>query len=338
MREPTRLGVVGPGLMWHKGHKHQLLRLKDHFEVTLFCARTSGSLDKALEDFPDAMTTNNYQKLVESPEIDAVLVVTPIPLNAPVSIAALQAGKDVYLEKPMATSVEEARQLLDAERKSEGRLFVLENALFTDLWDDALKIFESGEVGKVVMFDKMVHVYLNPHAGQGGYESTEWRTRCDFPLGIIWDGGIHDIACFTRLFGTPISVYSLGQNLRPECGEYDNINTLFEFPDGVIGSYSHSGLLGGNRNYFYIRGTEGSIEVSWEKLIVERKNGEQKIIAPPDASKKHLLERMWDEMAELRQSREKGRYTPKEAAQDLAVLEAIANSLHSKSKALVERI
>src|SRR5688572_25974814 len=112
MMQPIRLGVVGAGLIWLRRHQPTLATLQEAFTPVAFADPSEERRSQAAEMFPDAVIVSDYQELLAMEQVDAVLVLTPIVLNAPVAGAALEAGKDVIMEKPIARSVAEAAQLL----------------------------------------------------------------------------------------------------------------------------------------------------------------------------------------------------------------------------------
>ena len=108
--EPIRLGIVGPGLIWENRHRPTLSKLGDLYKIAAFSATSETSRQKVEHDYPGLAFFKDYRELAAWPEIDAVVVLTPIPLNAPVALAALRAGKSVFLEKPMARTLAEGRK------------------------------------------------------------------------------------------------------------------------------------------------------------------------------------------------------------------------------------
>ncbi len=332
MVDQIRLGVVGPGIIWHRAHKQALKKLSKHYSPAAFCSRTRERREKAASEFPGAKTFSDYNELVQSPEIDAVLVTTPIKLNAPVAIAALKAGKDVYLEKPMATSLEEAEEIIGLERSSGRNVFVLEQIPYSDAWDRLIEVLNSGEIGDAVMYDKASHNLLDASVDPDGYGGTEWRIDAEFPLGGFFDGGIHAIALLATIFGPPKSVYAAGQSLREGYGEYDNINMLFEYESGLQGFFSFSSYLSDSRNYFRVRCTKGLVALEDRKFTIELASGKSRTYEPEEGPERNPHFNMWRKITKSRIAGKPPLYTTQMARRDISTLLAVERSIKSGSK------
>ena len=89
---PARLGVVGTGLIWSRVHQPHLDQLRDVFEPVAFCDVSTDRRAAIAADFPQAHVTSDYHELLAMPEVEAVLVLTPIALNETVALDALKPG------------------------------------------------------------------------------------------------------------------------------------------------------------------------------------------------------------------------------------------------------
>src|SRR5690606_8822344 len=99
-----------------------------------------------------AKAYTSYEELLANPEVEAVSVCTPNYLHAPISIAALQAGKHVLCEKPMATSREEAIEMIEAAKKNNKKLMIAHNQRFVASHQKAKELIASGDLGKIYSF------------------------------------------------------------------------------------------------------------------------------------------------------------------------------------------
>jgi predicted dehydrogenase len=265
-----------------------------------------------------------YPALVQDPNIDAVVVLTPIELNHVVTQAALKAGKNVFEEKPIATSTAESRRILSLEIESGKKVRMLEQMLYAGFMKVIREFVMGKKLGEPVMFEVVTHAYRDPQTDTSGFASTEWRIKPKFPLGAIFDGGYHDIAILTALFGLPKKLYSSGAKFREIMGEYDHILTMFSFPHSLSGVYSHSLFLGGSNNYINIRFTNGALYLQNGVLTAEPKQGKKENIAIPEIASH---EEMWKKLAQDYHQGQPGAFSSETAAESIRIFEAISKSL-----------
>lgn len=320
-----RLGIIGPGLIWKQRHEPVLQTLPDVFKIVAFCDSNAQSQGELKQTYPNAAFVTDYHDFVKRDDIDAVVVLTPIPLNAPVAHVALAADKHVFVEKPIACSLAEANELLVAARQVDKRLYVLEQDGFDLRWQVLRDTVHSGAIGQVVTFDMVRHSHFGgPEHATDAYGSTTWRKQSAFPLGRLFDGGHHNLAQLAVVFGQPDRVFASAVKLRPDYGEYDHILSHISYQSGVRGSFSYAGYLPKQRNSFYIWGTTGIICVEENNtLIVEQADGLTKVIELPSESS-HVT--MWREIAEAVTTGSDVSYTPQDALRELTTLIRIDES------------
>ena len=259
-------------------------------------------------------------------------------LNAPVAIYALKLGKDVYVEKPMAVSLRDADKILELEKSTGANVYVLEQVVYSKAWDKLKKILRSGGIGEPVMYDKLSHGLLAHGADEWGYGDAKWRINAEFPLGALFDGGIHAIALLARFFGAPESVYARGQSFRKNYGRYDNINMMFEYKNGLQGFFSFSAFLGGKRNYFHIRGTKGLVVLEDRKLTVEYKNGGSRIYDPKEGPENNPHFNMWKSITAAHLAGKTPIYTTEMARRDIYTLLCVEKSLKTGKKIKIQEL
>lgn len=322
--EPIKLGVIGLGLIWIRAHKPILSTLKEVFEPIAFCDVSEQRRAETAREFPDAKVLPDYQSLLKLPEVEAVLVLTPIGPNATIAHAALQAGKDVIMEKPIARSVAEGQQLIAAARRAGRRLLVTEQLAYRQAEEMLAALLSSGEIGDLILWERVQHLEADTAQGAMRYDSTPWRKTADFPLGTLFDGGIHLIASLNKVFGMPKSVVASGRQLRSDYGEYDQVAMMFDYQGGHVGMFSHSSYLPPVKNHFYIYGTKGTVVVEPDRLLVEKPNQSSRAIElPPE----NAYVNMWQAIAKAWQERRDPYYTPEKAVSDVAILETVDRSI-----------
>ena len=120
-----RVGMIGCGAIAIQKHLPALSKLKDQVEVIAFCDGHEQNARLASQKFnPNAQIYSDYQEVVHNPDIDVVHICTPNVYHAPIAIAALEAGKHVMCEKPMAIHSHEAKKMLEAAKRSGKKLTI----------------------------------------------------------------------------------------------------------------------------------------------------------------------------------------------------------------------
>lgn len=328
---PVRLGVIGAGLIWIRRHQATLATLHDVFLPVAFADPSDERRRQAAAQYPDAVIVADYPELLARPDVDAVLVLTPIALNAQVALAALQAGKDVIMEKPMARSVAEGVHLLETARQTGKRLYVAEQMGYRRGEDILAELIASGEIGDLVMWERVEHLEGDKATGPMSFASTPWRKQADFPLGTLFDGGIHVIAALTKVFGRPERVWATGKKLGEAYGEFDHVAMLFHYANGSTGMLSHSSRLAPDRNHYTVYGSEGTISVEWTRLTVTRQ-GRERVVELPEEDASVT---MWQAMADAFRGGQTPVYTPERALQDVLILETVDRAIHQQQVMVV---
>ena len=125
----TRIGVVGYGY-WGPNLVRNFAELEDA-EVAAVADLNHSKLDLVKRRFPGVTVTRRFEDLLEDPTIDAIAVATPVDTHFKLGLAALEAGKHLWLEKPMTETSAEARKLVAEARKRNLVLLVDHTFIYT---------------------------------------------------------------------------------------------------------------------------------------------------------------------------------------------------------------
>ncbi len=142
------------------GQKVKPLAVCDIYTVRLEAAAAQAKL-------PKNAAYTDYRKLLEHPDLDAVVVATPDHWHAPMTMAAIKAGKDVYCEKPFTHTYEQARDVTEEADKLKRIVQVGVNSCSDSRWLDAFKLIDDGKIGKVLLTTG--HHSRNSKAGEWNY-------------------------------------------------------------------------------------------------------------------------------------------------------------------------
>lgn len=144
---PLRLAQVGIGY-WGKNLLRNFAALPDA-DVVLACDQRSDVLDRLRYQYPTLSTTSSYDDVLENESIDAVVVATETPQHFGMAKAALQAGKHVFVEKPMAQTVGEAERLVELADVQDLRLMVGHLLLYHPAFRHVENLIRQGDLGDV---------------------------------------------------------------------------------------------------------------------------------------------------------------------------------------------
>jgi UDP-N-acetylglucosamine 3-dehydrogenase len=212
------VGVLGSGFMGGT-HARAYAKLPDVKVVTVF----SQSLEKAqtLADEVGARPTTAVQAILEDPTIDAISVALPTHLHKPLTLAALQAGKHVLVEKPFALTVADCDEMIAAQQQS-GKLMMVGQVLrFWPEYRALIDFVHSGAIGQPL---SAIACRLSQAPAW-----SDWFRNPAQSGGAVIDLMIHDIDALNWVMGAPISVYARGQLSAPQM--WDHILTLIDYGD-----------------------------------------------------------------------------------------------------------
>lgn len=211
------VAVIGCG---HWGPNHIRVFSELPRSRVLACADLSQvRLDRVKQRFPQVRTTKNYRDLLLDQAIDAVVIATPTRTHFAIAQEALEAGKHVLVEKPLSTTVREARELTmcaDAVGRvlMVGHVFIFNNGIIK-----LREVIEEGGLGHIHYLDA-TRTNLGPVRGD---------------VNALFDLGTHDISIFNYLLGaTPVAVAAHGSCISQEAIEDVCFATL-KYPDGTLG-------------------------------------------------------------------------------------------------------
>lgn len=149
MRKPLRVGVIGCGWFAQAVHLPILRRLREA-ELVALAEPDPSRREEASRCVPEALVYADYRDLLKMRDLDAVIVSVPTALHAEVASAAMQQGKHVYLEKPIATSLDEADKIMKVWKEAEVVGMVGFNYRFNALHQAARLQLQARRIGPLV--------------------------------------------------------------------------------------------------------------------------------------------------------------------------------------------
>lgn len=258
----VKFGVVGCGL-WGKEILSTLSRLPSA-QVTAICDTYEPFLNKGKEIAPSAVTFSDYKRLLES-DAEAVVIATPSHQHKEIALAAIQAGKHVYCEAPLAASLDDAKAIALAGKGS-------------------AKVFQAGIQGRSNLLNKHVNGFVKTgvlgnaaqvHAQYNKKDSwrrmapapereaeINWRLNKASSPGLIGEAGIHHIDLANwYLNGLPTAVTGFGSIINWSDGRDvpDTVQCIIEYPNNVRMIFTSTLASSFSNSYTLFQGSNASI-------------------------------------------------------------------------------
>lgn len=224
MPEPIRVACVGAGY-WGPNLIRNVAEASDA-ELVAICDRDEPRLRQVGRRYPSARLETDFEKILADETVQAVVLATPASAHHGLAIAAMKAGKDVLVEKPMATTVDECREMMACAATRSRVLMVGHTFIFNAAVRMIRELVKSGEIGEVL------YVYSS-RVNLG-------RIRQD--VNALWNVAPHDISIVNHVLGVdPVRVRAMGRSfLQP--GIEDVVFAVFEYPGGAV-AHIHSSWL-----------------------------------------------------------------------------------------------
>jgi len=262
MAKTLKIGIIGCGAIAEHLHVPDY-KLCPQAELVAFCD-IIGSKAKALADrfAPGVQVYTDYKAMLKAGEVEAVSVCTPNYLHGPITMAAAKAGCHVFVEKPMATSLAEAKKMIDTAKKNNVLLMVDQSQRRFPAHVKAKEVLDSGIMGKVLHVTAMFG-----HAGPENWSPTgKWFfKKKEARFGAMADLGVHKADLIRHLTGKEVkqvtAIYDTLEKKRTDVE--DNFASTLIFDDGTMGSLAASWTVKGcEANYLYLHCANGTLMVS----------------------------------------------------------------------------
>ena len=257
--EKVRFGLIGYGA-WG-AHHARAIQETANAELVAIAARSAESQAAAKEGQPETEVVTDYRLLLDRPDIDVIDIAVPTHLHHKIACAALQAGKHVLLEKPMAATVQDCSEIVSLAERHHRILAIGFELRMSRLWARLKHMIDEGAIGEPQYC--LIELWRRPYRpGSGG-----WRFDIDRVGNWILEEPIHffDLArWYLSSLGEPTSVMARAKARDAERPELtDNFTSILDFPGGGYAVISQT--LSGFEHHQTARvtGSKGSLWASW---------------------------------------------------------------------------
>jgi len=291
--DKVHLGLIGAGGRGQNVMK--TFQLNSTVEVTAVCDVYAGRTDQALSTAPGAHGFSDHRKLLDQKYVDAVLIATPDHWHAGIAIDAANAGKDIYVEKPLTLKIEEGPKIVKAVRVNNRVCQVgMQQRSARHYLRAKQEYFDTGRLGKITLartwwHGNSAHLRLAPPELQSLPSNLDWarflgpvkwrdydpqqyanfRAYLDFGGGQITDLFTHWIDAVHMFMGqdNPISAVAAGGVYHYKDGRTapDTINVVLEYPNEWSATFEGTLAPGIKGAAVEMAGTEGRLYIDRQK-------------------------------------------------------------------------
>ncbi|UCF05930.1 MAG: Gfo/Idh/MocA family oxidoreductase [bacterium] len=205
------VGVIGCGY-WGPNLIRNFVNLKNS-RVTACADISQERLDHMKQLYPTIETTTNFKEIIDDPEIDAVVIATPVSSHHTIAHVAIEAGKHVFVEKPLADSVEKGTKLVEFAGGRKRILMVGHTFVYTAAVNKIKELIHSGDLGDIY--------YISSSRVNLGIFQDD--------INVVWDLAPHDISIMNYILNSrPEAISAIGHSyIRPEIEDVAFITLIY---------------------------------------------------------------------------------------------------------------
>ncbi len=214
-----KVGLASYG-MSGKVFQAPVIQAAGGFEITHILER---SKNLSVVDFPKATIVRTFEELILS-DVEVVIINTPDKMHYPMAKEALLAGKNVVIEKPFASTVEEGKELINIAQKQRKILTVYQNRRLDNGFRTIQKIIKEKYLGEIVEFESRFDRYKD-HIAEGS-----WKEDASNTYSLLYNLGPHLVDQAVVLFGAPLAVTARLTEVRPGSKTNDYFHLRLDYP------------------------------------------------------------------------------------------------------------
>lgn len=270
MSPPLRGAVIGYGPSFDMGKHHATWMEGAGVQFVAVCDIDESRCTAAKEDFPAIDCYLDYTDLLARSDVDLIVVVLPHNIHAEVTVASLQAGKNVIVEKPMCLRVAEADEMIGAATTASKMLTVFHNRRHDGDYLAIKKAIKDGLIGDVFHIECSIGNYERPRDW--------WRSDKAVSGGNLFDWGAHFLDWILNIVPGPVESVTgfFKSDVWTDTTNEDHTQAILRFANGCVADLQVSSLISISKPKWRILGTKGGITADWGEPITVNtyENGE----------------------------------------------------------------
>jgi len=287
-----KVAIIGTGAI-STAHIEAYLQFSDRCKITALCDLYPEKAEAKRTQYGlDAKVVSDHRELLDG-DIDLVSICLPPYVHAPVTIDFLNAGSHVIVEKPMASSLKECDEMIEAAQRSGKLLSVIAQNRFRGPIMKLKQVLDSGLAGKIL------------HAQVDSYW---WRGHCYYDLwwrgtwekeggGPTLNHAVHHIDGLLWMLGRPGEVKAYMSNVAHDNAEVEDLSiAILKYPNGALGQITSSVVHHGEEQQYVFQGEHARISAPWR---VEASTSKPNGFPERNEALEQEIQRFYDELPKL---------------------------------------
>lgn len=256
--QPIKVGIAGLGRSGWDIHARLLEPLRERYQVSAVVDADAARRQEAADRF-GCRTYTAFDDLLDDEDVELVIVALPSHLHADLAIAALEAGKHVVCEKPMAASLEDADRMVAAAEANQPVLTIFQNRRYSPEFTKIQEIIDSGVVGRIVQ----VRITASKFSRRW-----DWQTLKKYGGGTLNNTGPHFLDQALQLFGSgqPEEIFCHLDRTLTLGDADDHVKLVFKSADAPTVDIEISSCCAYPSETWNIMGTQGGISGNTREL------------------------------------------------------------------------
>ena len=264
-----KVGIWGAGRAGYGMHIGEIEKCSDMFKIVACCDILEDHCEEFAKKVKDVKTYNNAEDFLSDKNIDLISIATLSPDHTTHAIQALEAGKLVFLEKPIALTYSDALKLKDATLSYPGKLFCRHNRRFEPAFVHIREIIAAGTIGE------LYEVKLRRNSYQ---RRNDWQTLIECGGGQLNNWGPHIIEHALRFLDSPIvDIWSDLKKIAAVGDAEDHLKIVMKGESGIVVDLEISGGASITEPEYIIFGTKGALTCDGKTITLKYLDPKQKL-------------------------------------------------------------
>ncbi len=261
-----RVGIIGAGGIAAKLHLPEMQTIADA-DVVVLAGRRQSRLEVLCRKFDVPNWTQNFDSVIDDPQVDAVIIALPHPLHVEWGLKAIATGKHVYMQKPLSTSMDEADRFVAAAENSDRTVLALPFVSRPHVLATR-KLIADGALGQVSAAHAR-HSHGGPEVYYAGIQAILEEEPADelwffdadkADVGALFDMGVYAISNLVATVGAVKAVTARCTTVAKPTRLDDTAAVLLDFENGALGTAETGWCDAARTGEFSIHGTDGKVE------------------------------------------------------------------------------